>query len=100
MAIIDSLTPGLQKGLLQQQTGPAKSVGTPTFSETLSNMVDQVDALQKDAGQSVKQFISGEEANLHDVMASMEEAQLSFQFMMEVRNKLLEGYHELMRMQV
>lgn len=78
----------------------SEKITTPKFSETLSEMISQVDHLQKEAGNSVESFIAGEHGNLHEVMASVEEAQLSFQLMMEIRNKLMESYQELMRMQV
>ena len=100
MATIDALLLDQSKQLLRPNAGAAEKVGTPKFADTLSSMVGQVDGLQKEAAKSVEGFIAGEEANLHDVMASMEEAQLSFQLMMEIRNKLLDGYHEVMRMQV
>ena len=45
-------------------------------------------------------MLSGENVPLHQVMIATEEASVSFQLMVEVRNKLLEAYQELMRMQV
>jgi len=45
-------------------------------------------------------LMSGKNVSLHQVMISMEEANISFQMMVEVRNKLLDSYQELMRMQV
>ena len=100
MATIDALQLDQSKQLLQPNADTAEKAGTPKFSETLRSLVGQVDGLQKEGAKSIEGFIAGEEANLHDVMASMEEAQLSFQLMMEIRNKLLDGYHEVMRMQV
>jgi flagellar hook-basal body complex protein FliE len=100
MATIDALQLDQAKKLLQPKADATEKVGTPKFADTLSGLVGQVDGLQKEAAKSIEGFIAGEEANLHDVMASMEEAQLSFQLMMEIRNKLLEGYQEVMRMQV
>ncbi|MFQ5751325.1 MAG: flagellar hook-basal body complex protein FliE [bacterium] len=94
----------LQNQNLSQSMKPNSSVSkktnTPKFSETLSEMISQVDGLQKNAANSVEKFIAGEESNLHEVMASVEEAQLSFQLMLEIRNKLIESYQELIRMQV
>ena len=48
----------------------------------------------------VNGLLSGQNIPLHRVMIAMEEASVAFQMMVEVRNKLLEGYQELMRMQV
>lgn len=71
-----------------------------SFSETFKEMINQADSLQKKSAKAVENFIAGGEENLHEVMAAVEEAQLSFQLIMEIRNKLMESYQELMRMQV
>ena len=78
---------------------PDDSDGT-SFKDTLENAIDDVDGSQKTANEEVQAFVSGEKKNLHDVMISMEKAKVSFQLMAEVRNKSLEAYQELMRMQV
>ena len=70
------------------------------FAATLGDAVDRVDAMQKTANDQIASFVAGENENLHEVMISMNEAELSFQLMTEVRNKMLDTYHELMRMQV
>jgi len=94
----------IQLDLLTKQVDPSSGKSPKTesteFSDSLKSMIQQVDDLQKASGEQIKSFISGEQGNLHEVMASAEEARLSFQLMMEVRNKLLESYHELIRMQV
>lgn len=70
------------------------------FSATLGDAIDRVDGLQKDANKEIASFVAGENENVHEVMIAMNEAELSFQLMTEVRNKMLETYHELMRMQI
>jgi flagellar hook-basal body complex protein FliE len=52
------------------------------------------------AGDSVRGLVTQQGVPLHQAMIAMEEASVSFQLMVEVRNKLLESYQELMRMQV
>ena len=49
---------------------------------------------------NVRKLATGEEANLHEVMISLEKAKLSFELILAVRNKSLEAYQELMRMQI
>ena len=56
--------------------------------------------LQTQSDKSIQGLASGENKNLHEVMISMEKASISFQFMSSVRNKALEAYQEVMRMQV
>jgi len=75
-------------------------VGGDSFSSLLGKMVSEVNAQQQIAGQNVSALQSGQNVPLHQAVISMEEASVSFQFMVEVRNKLLESYQEIMRMQV
>ncbi len=86
--------------IAKQNSQPLKKDESPKFADTLKGMINQVDELQKASGQSTKDFIAGENIDLHEVMAAGQEAQLSFQFMMEMRNKLLEAYQEINRMPV
>ena len=71
-----------------------------SFSDFLGQMVSDVNAKQGVAGAAVEGIISGQNVPLHQAMIAMEEASVSFQLMVEVRNKLLESYQELMRMQI
>lgn len=83
---------------------PAPSIGRagsgPTFDNVLGDLVRDVNAKQLEAGGQVRAMLAGEDIPLHRVMIATEEASVSFQLMVEVRNKLLEAYQELMRMQV
>ncbi len=72
----------------------------PAFGETLADAVGRVDQAQKTADAQVEAFVAGETENTHEVMIAMNQAELHFKLMTEVRNKLLDGYQELMRMQV
>ena len=85
------------KGL--SETNPAQPAGE-SFSSVLGRMVEEVSAQQGAANNAVAALQSGQNVSLHQAVIAMEEANLSFQLMVEVRNKLLESYQELMRMQV
>jgi len=78
--------------------GPAESPGS--FEKVLGNLVDEVSSKQAVAADAVNGVLTGQNVSLHQAMIAMEEASVSFQLMVEVRNKLLESYQELMRMQV
>jgi len=65
-----------------------------------SELVSKVNDLQTQSDKAIQGLASGESKNLHEVMISMEKASISFQFMSSVRNKALEAYQEVMRMQV
>jgi flagellar hook-basal body complex protein FliE len=78
------------------QTGP---VGE-SFATALGQMVAQASNKQAAASEAVAGLMTGQGVSLHQTMIAMEEASVSLQLMVEVRNKLLESYQELMRMQV
>jgi flagellar hook-basal body complex protein FliE len=78
--------------------GAAQAGGS--FSNLLGNFVGDVNAQQAAASDAVSGLLGGKNVALHQAMISMEEASVSFQMMVEVRNKLLDSYQEIMRMQV
>jgi flagellar hook-basal body complex protein FliE len=79
--------------------GPAASPQT-SFADQLKNAVAEVDGLQGKREDMVENMVTGETAEVHDVMIAAKESQLAFELLLEVRNKLLESYQEIMRMQV
>lgn len=72
----------------------------PSFGNVLDRAVQEVDGKMKVAAADQARVLSGETNNLHQAMISMQEASLAFSLMVEVRNKLVDSYQELMRMQV
>jgi len=74
--------------------------GNGQFSNLLGNLVSEVNAKQDAASQASQGVLTGQNVSLHQAVIAMEEASVSFQLMVEVRNRLLESYQELMRMQV
>ena len=119
MSPLSSISPYLQpNGLIQflpqpsqaKSTIPAAEIPTApevtpasvpaSFSDALSKAVGDINAKQIDAGNAINGLLSGQGVSLHQAMISMQEANVSFQLMVEVRNKLLDSYQELMRMQV
>lgn len=71
-----------------------------SFGDMLTDAIQSVDDSMKSSEAAVQNFVSGQSDNIHEVMISMQQAQLSFQMMVEVRNKLIETYQELSRMQI
>jgi flagellar hook-basal body complex protein FliE len=92
----------LSPGILPMPIDTSRVAGTSGagFQSLVGDLVSQVASKQAAAGESVNQMLSGQNVSLHQTMIAMEEASISFQLMVEVRNKLLESYQELMRMQV
>jgi len=105
-------TPGIDNILQQLQaasslaSGAKKQSGVDEiasvdFSEKLKAAVDQVNNVQQISDKLSMQFVSGESnVDLHEVMISLQKANVSFQSMIQVRNKLVTAYQEIMNMQV
>ncbi|CAI2718428.1 flagellar hook-basal body complex protein FliE [Nitrospina watsonii] len=79
---------------------PKIDPNAPSFKDTLSESIKQVDSLQKEADQAIEKLVSGESQNVHGAMLAVSKADLAFQMTMQVRNKIVEAYQEVMRMQV
>ncbi|HSR70144.1 MAG TPA: flagellar hook-basal body complex protein FliE [Acidobacteriota bacterium] len=70
------------------------------FAELLNEALSEVNELQKTSDAEVGKILSGDIKDVHSAMIAMQKADLSFQMVMQVRNKLVEAYQEVMRMQV
>jgi flagellar hook-basal body complex protein FliE len=78
----------------------ASEAGKTDFSELLKKSVDAVNDTQKHAGNLAEAFEAGDpQTDLTDVMVALQKANVSFQAMTQVRNKLVDAYQEIMRMQ-
>jgi flagellar hook-basal body complex protein FliE len=82
----------LQRVSMNNQSG--------SFGDMIRDAINSVDKASKTADQQVEDVVSGKSENIHEVMISLQKAQLSFQLMVEVRNKAIEAYQELSRMQI
>ena len=72
----------------------------PSFSALFSRALNDTSALENDAKDVINAFLRGEPVELHQVMAASEEAAISLELLVEVRNKLSEAYRTIMNMQV
>jgi flagellar hook-basal body complex protein FliE len=70
------------------------------FSKVLKDSIEQVNRMQVEADRMVAQLLVGDGKNIHETMIALEKADISFRLMMRVRDKLLEAYNEVMRMQI
>ncbi len=77
-----------------------KDESVNSFADMLKGSVEKVSSMQNTADQAVQDLLAGKEQNIHQVMIAVEKANLSFQMMMQVRNKLISAYEEIMRTQV
>ncbi|MBI5058301.1 flagellar hook-basal body complex protein FliE [candidate division KSB1 bacterium] len=67
------------------------------FGATLKQFIGDVNEMQVSADVKTQQFATGEIKDIHEVMAASEEASISMMLLLEIRNKALDGYKELMR---
>jgi len=79
--------------------GGAGAVPTEGFGKMLDGLVASVDAKAANANALTQKVLMGDSDQLHQSVIAMQEAGVSFSLMVEVRNKLIESYQELMRMQ-
>ncbi len=70
------------------------------FAEMLSGAISETDHLRKTANAAVADLASGNNVDIHKTMIAMEKASISFKLMMQVRNKVIAAYQEIMRTQV
>lgn len=94
---------------LMQKLNPAASIdnsekidgaGSESFSAYLGRSINDVNALLKTSDSITTDLATGKTENLHEAMIGFEKAETAFKLLVQVRNKALEAYHEVMRMQV
>jgi flagellar hook-basal body complex protein FliE len=70
------------------------------FNNVLKGAMGEVSELQEKASQTIQQMVGEGKGDLQDTMIALEKADVSFKLMMQIRNKVLDAYQEIMRMQV
>jgi flagellar hook-basal body complex protein FliE len=80
-------------------TSTGQDVGESSFGDVLSNAVNGVEQLHTSAQQQVTQLAQGDRQDIHSVMIAVEKADVAFQLMMQVRNKIVSAYQEVSKMQ-
>jgi len=70
------------------------------FSDALKKAINDLSALEENSSKKVNSLVTGRLENVHDIMIAMEKSKIGLNMAIEVRNKLIEGYKEVMRMQV
>lgn len=81
-------------------TGRVGGPGGPGFVDSLKSAIGNVNDAQREAGRAVDALMTGETQDIHRTMVALQQADVSFQLMMQVRNKLVAAYEEIQRMQI
>ena len=101
---IEQMLSVLRSTAAQASGKPAESTavaGSPSFSDVLQNSIEKVNQTQMQADQMSEKLAAGDtNQNLHEVMIALQTASVSFQEMVQVRNKLVSAYQDVMNMQV
>ncbi|HOW53333.1 MAG TPA: flagellar hook-basal body complex protein FliE [Syntrophorhabdaceae bacterium] len=79
---------------------PANEKAKTSFSDVLKDSIKKVVEIEKEADQEVEKLVKMENTDIQTTMIAIEKADLSFQTMMQIRNKIISAYEEIMRMQV
>jgi flagellar hook-basal body complex protein FliE len=98
--IIGPLNPKLQVPEIAEPRKLSQEKGGTGFGEILKDAISTVNELQKQSDQEIQKLMTGESQDLHTTIIAVQKADLSFQMMMQVRNKIVQAYQEIMHMQV
>ncbi len=94
---IEAIRPGT--GFAQTQQAAARPSGEG-FADALTDVAKQVSALESQANDMAMKIASGDVAELHNAMIAMQRASTALELTVQVRNRVLEAYQEIMRMQI
>ena len=76
------------------------SENSTSFSKVIGDVINNVNDKQIESNSMIDSFIKGEDVTMHDVMLSMQESQMSMQLLIELRNKIVEAYQEINKVQL
>jgi len=85
---------------LPKTSGAEVSQAASNFGDILSSTINQVNQADVKGEMAIKNFNTGEVQNLHEVMIAADEADIAIRMLVQMRNKALEAYNEIMRLQI
>jgi len=102
MAIVNSsnITYSPQSVLRPRESSTAEQDNAPGIGEQVNSAIKKVDELQRNADEMIEQVASGNVEDAHKAVIAMERALMAMDFSLQVRNKVLDAYQEIMRMQI
>ncbi|SPE37947.1 Flagellar hook-basal body complex protein FliE [Candidatus Sulfopaludibacter sp. SbA3] len=100
MSPISSITPVTPVASPEKITGAASSPQGGSFASTLDGAIQGIEQPGRDANQAIQNFLSGEGTELHTVALATQRAELAFNLGLQVRNKIVSAYQEVMKMQL
>ncbi|HJU04947.1 MAG TPA: flagellar hook-basal body complex protein FliE [Nitrospiraceae bacterium] len=97
---ITSSAPHFQEQAGADPTNHAGAGGQAGFLDSLKDAIVKTNEVQVEANHAVESYLTGETQNVHQTMVALQKADVSFQLMMQIRNKLVSAYEEIQRMQI
>ena len=79
---------------------PQPQSGSGSFGQMLADSINQVNRHQQAADASINDLVTGKHTDIHQTMIAMEKASVSFELLMQIRNKVISAYDRIMRMPV
>jgi flagellar hook-basal body complex protein FliE len=79
---------------------PSATAASGQFQDILSSTINSMEGANRDASTAVQQFLSGENDELHTTILATQKAQLAFELGLQVRNKVVDAYQEVMKMAI
>jgi len=79
---------------------PVQQSQSSSFGKALQQSLEQVNRLQLEADANINDLATGKQIDIHQTMISVEKASVSFELMMQIRNKVISAYDKIMRTQV
>lgn len=94
------LVPGLIEKLSGQSSGVSNVApdNSPSFADMLGNLLESVNDIHNESGAAQKAFVAGEPIELHELMIKNEQAGVATDLLLEIRNRLLTAYNDILRM--
>ncbi len=86
--------------IVNQVPSQASEVAPTSFKDLLRGALQDLNTSQLNGANAMKEMATGEARNLHEVVLAMEQSGLTLQYAIQIRNKILESYQEIIRMQV
>jgi len=79
---------------------PVPQAQSSSFGKALQQSLEQVNRLQQEADANINDLATGKQTDIHQTMIAVEKASVSFELMMQIRNKVISAYDKIMRTQV
>jgi flagellar hook-basal body complex protein FliE len=95
---VGGVQPGVTSGNAQKAGG--RTNGELPFADMVKGLIEDTNNQQHQVNESVEKMVSGETDSIHDVVMTASRADLAFRLVMEIRNRMISSYQEIMRMQV